>query len=1306
MSSLYVDNNPLMSDEKEQELKKSREEFEAKLNAFINEAYRGSESDGLYKGLSKPQILVLQTAFKGFSKEMYRELNDTVDLQIQQKKDRVKDKIKSLSEYMGDINLKDWEYDGMVDSGKDASVKCDLCPRPIRYAHFAVNKKTHECLRFGCNCAADFFDVDKGTITSMKTIQAQTLKDIKRIVCVYKEGLIKEYYTYLGGYVGDVILKSGEQGLRNLISYEVLWYADKKRLKGNEETDEYYIRYSDGKKVLKPLTWIKENIVSCINADLDDNIYNALSQRSVVYKDSKSLGDEKVNTTIYVNMILKFMEVGLPAPLFVIKKLNSMMNKVTHQHKADYLKFAQELLISNNLEKSSLLRTAFTDFIVNYLASSIGTAERDEELAKWRIRGTKTFYNVVLNWETMIVKLGALKEVGSLIKQGYITESEWDKYFKRGRTNLASLDYTKFRNYIDNCLSLFFSNKEVIRVPENMPNYSKYMLKGVDTKIGLSERASSRYSYDFNADVIPSIVGLQYIMVQDGYRKLVNDSLSSVIRILSNIANIPKDDDLIKYLCLINIKGSNTHYVCDRENYYYTYSTKSFTANMIPEALAKYSIPNELIEKVSERYMHLMPSFRRDVEILVKELSELISNMRSLQVKKLPTAATINDDYDKILNNDGNTKSSKDYFLDYCSLLTNKRGTKRIQQYMGQNNLYSLIPYKQMSDYKELFLYIQNYMGEMHKKDSEIELFKKLDITGLKRDLSILTHSDNIDDFIRLVIYCWTRQNYRYEQYYIDSNGYILSSYMDNVSRESVRGQKTIDELMDSICYGKLEKYVLESMVIKCKEHTDEFKAFFDSLKHLFVVLKDYSGSISYDEVLNLLNGSVEKTKSYIDTSVSVNTKDFLDHLEYSAGIRPCYSGSCLANLTLSTQLFSNYKAFDENTYIAVDNLLKEYGEVYKKIQDAKMEKKRAEDRLRYQYSDYAEFLNEHIKFFEVDVDALRKADPKRNGKRSDESIRRTVFSKVKYESSLEILPRFINELEVNGETSGDINTYLTEAKNANTNILHKRYAEILRVELYNQKLVYNHFDLTYRVLKELSDKSFVALGEDNLSTLRTILGRYYILKSDLITIHNIINQCGGSNIDIINEINQLPESKHTDIATAATEIIKNYTDEPDTTGLTGVEKAKKVYEHPNYKTLPDYLRNIVRSVYRYERCSQKQLVYINKAFEELGLGNISDVSDASGASSDNDSFNNIVSDAKNMTSNQNNQTDTGKNDLINDETNKKNVELAKKIQEHPDFSTLPIFMRGIVRDTIKSGLCTPNRLKYVLKAKETLKID
>lgn len=1306
MSSLYVDSNPLMSDEKEQELKKSREEFEAKLNTFINEAYRGSESDGLYKGLTKPQILVLQTAFKGFSKEMYRELNNTVDLQIQQKKERVKEKIRSLSEYMGEINLKDWEYDGMVDSGKDASVKCDLCPRPIRYAHFAVNKKTHECLRFGCNCAADFFDVDKGTITSMKTIQAQTLKDIKRIVCVYKEGLMKEYYTYLGGYVGEVILKSGEQGLRNLISYEVLWYADKKRLKGNEETQEYYIRYSDGKKVLKPLTWIKENIVSCINADLDDNIYSPLSQRSVVYKDAKDIGDEKVNTTIYVNMILKFMEVGLPAPLFVIKKLNGMMNKVTRQHKADYLKFAQELLISNNLEKSSLLRTAFTDFIVNYLASSIGTTERDEELAKWRIRGTKTFYNVVLNWETMIVKLGALKEVNSLIKQGYITESEWDKYFRRNRMNLISLDYTRFKKYIDDCLSLFFSNKEVIRVPENMPKYSKYMLKGVDTKIGLSEKASSRYSYDFNADVIPAIVGLQYIMVQEGYRKLVNDSLNSTLRILGNIPKITSDENVLKYLCLIRLKDSNVHFVCDKTTNYYYYGVNNFNENLIDEFYKKYELPDELFETVKEKYLSLVPALRNDTDILLGALKDLIGHLKSLQVKKLPTAASINDDYDKVLNADGNFKGSKEYFLEYCDLLTNKRGTKRIQQYMGQNNLYCLIPYKQMSDYKDLFLYIQNYAGEMQKKASEIELFKTLDIKGLKRDLEILTYSDNLDDFIRLIIYGWTRQNYRYESYYLDSEGYMLTSYMDNVSREFMWGRKSKDELLDSIFYGKLAKHVQQLMVDKCKGHSVEFKALFDSLKNLSETLSKYSNSISYSDFVELLKGPVDKTRGYINTSVSISVQDFINSLEYNDNINPRYTGSCLMNLTLSTQLFGLYNDFDENTSIAVYDLLKGYGDEYKKIEDELREKKREEDRLKNQFLEYQECLNEHIKFFEVDVDALRKADPRRNGKRSDEGLRRTVFSKVKYESSGEILPRFIRELEKNGDISGDINAYLNDAKNANTNILYKRYAEILRVELYNQKLIYNHFELTHKVLKELKDIPLTTLGTDNLETLKTILGRYYILKSDLMTVYDIICQCGNTNIDMENEVNQLPEPRHNDINTAAKEIISNYTDEPDTTGLTGVEKAKRVYEHKDFKELPDYLRNIVRSVYRYERCSQKQLIYVNKAFEELKLGNVSNESETKGSTTG--ASVGGVTNVSNSSSNDNStnvQNVGATTQTDSDDENSKNVELAKTIKEHPDFSTLPTFMRGIVRDTIRSGVCTPNRLKYILKAKEALKI-
>ena len=168
----------------------NKETFVAAINKHIETHYTGEDSESVYAMFNPDQVLLLQNFFKGFSVEMYKELNGTVELQIQKKSMKVREKINKISEFMGPINLDDWVYDGMVDGGKNNSQKCDLCPRPVRYAHFAVNKKTSECLRFGCNCAADFFNMDKGSLASMRTIQAQTLKDIK-IILSYMEDIQK-----------------------------------------------------------------------------------------------------------------------------------------------------------------------------------------------------------------------------------------------------------------------------------------------------------------------------------------------------------------------------------------------------------------------------------------------------------------------------------------------------------------------------------------------------------------------------------------------------------------------------------------------------------------------------------------------------------------------------------------------------------------------------------------------------------------------------------------------------------------------------------------------------------------------------------------------------------------------------------------------------------------------------------------------------------------------------------------------------------------------------------------------------------
>lgn len=425
MSLLYVeDGNGILDDSAN--LKEERDKFNEELNDYIENHYKSDESEAMYSLFNDNQVELLHNYFKGFSVELYKELNGTVELQIQKKSQKVKDKINKIAEYMGDINLEDWVYDGMVDSGKNAGLKCDLCPRPVRYAHFAVNRKTSECLRFGCNCAADFFNMDKGTLSSMRTIQAQTLKDIKIIAYVLEKQCHEKYYTYLTGHMGKVYLESGEQGLRDLMTFMVQWKKDG-TIEGDPSKDEYLVIFGDNQKVKKSLHWIKSNIVSCLNADLSDNIYDTLEDRNLEKKSTKDLDKNQENTAGYIKYALKFLEVGLPIPLSLCKKVNSIVSRASRQHRPDYMKYAQELLISHNLAKSSLLRTAFTDFIVNYLASTIGAEKRDDELRMWNIRGQGTFYNTVLLWEALVQKLMAIKEVKTLVNKGYISEEELKK---------------------------------------------------------------------------------------------------------------------------------------------------------------------------------------------------------------------------------------------------------------------------------------------------------------------------------------------------------------------------------------------------------------------------------------------------------------------------------------------------------------------------------------------------------------------------------------------------------------------------------------------------------------------------------------------------------------------------------------------------------------------------------------------------------------------------------------------------------------------------------------------------------------
>ena len=132
-------------------------------------------------------------------------------------------------------------------------------------------------------------------------------------------------------------------------------------------------------------------------------------------------------------------------------------------------------------------------------------------------------------------------------------------------------------------------------------------------------------------------------------------------------------------------------------------------------------------------------------------------------------------------------------------------------------------------------------------------------------------------------------------------------------------------------------------------------------------------------------------------------------------------------------------------------------------------------------------------------------------------------------------------------------------------------------------------------------------------------------------------------------------------------------TEKPDSTGLTGVQKAEKVKEHNDFDNLPSYLQSIVSSVCRYKRCTDKQLKHVNDAFTQLGLG----TPDAVKIEEDNTS----TIDEKAYT------------------------DLAKQIIAHPDVSKAPALSVKIATTVSKTGRCSEKQAKHLDKAKEVLKL-
>ena len=191
-------------------------------------------------------------------------------------------------------------------------------------------------------------------------------------------------------------------------------------------------------------------------------------------------------------------------------------------------------------------------------------------------------------------------------------------------------------------------------------------------------------------------------------------------------------------------------------------------------------------------------------------------------------------------------------------------------------------------------------------------------------------------------------------------------------------------------------------------------------------------------------------------------------------------------------------------------------------------------------------------------------------------------------------------------------------------------------------------------------------LSTDDLEKVKKLIGSYYILKSDALSLRGIAESYGFLTFDWDSEVANIPEPEQRSVS----EKMKEYSDDADSTGYTGVQKAELVQAHPDFYKLKDYLRSIVGSVARRKVCSKAQLKHVNVAFEELGLGKPDEV-------------------------------------VVPQETNENASEiiaLVDAILTHADFDKkVSDFPKKIVKSVKASQRCSEKQEKYVLQAAKEL---
>lgn len=1293
---LFIDENILEDSTKWGE---SREVFQKALTECIERNY--SDDAQVYNLFTPEQRKLLDSYYKGFSREMYRELNGTVALQIQKRNENVKRKLQKLGNDFGmQLDADAWEYDGLRDVGKGAGAKCDLCPHPIRYVHYAVNKQTHECLQFGCNCAADFFAMDKGRLQSMHSIQANMLKDIKIIACVKDKQLENDYYRYSCGHFGRVYLENGVQGLKELVTFKVFW-ADNLHMQGDVAKNLYNIQYGDGTKAKQTLDWIKQHIVHCVNADLDNNSYKPLTERNVVPMQEKELSARQKNTAQYIIYAINFINAGIPVPPSIAKQVNTIVTSATKQHHPDYIKYAQELLMQKNLAKSALLRTAFTEFIVDYLASTARKTDRDPETACWGIKGPKTFYNTVLDWEAALTKLMLMTECDKLFESGYITEAEAHRYW-RLPSNLRFTNwlgtYTAVTNYTALCRSVFLTNapvtRDIVRLRDGL---SKYAVQSGKADLVIDASLYKGDNTVLSVNEVPYKLALCFITYQNGFKALVQNTIVTACKILEGVQYTETNVDLLHYLYSVE---QNTHitsgvaYRGSTQGILNTSRYSTISAETVKEAIKRYynTAYDSNVADILTKYADSLTAFRSACTALYTELYALYNSLRSLRyvnVKK----ADINNDYEALMSADrSKNKNSIDYFKEYCGMLSAKRCTPQMQQYLYYDTFMCFLAYKKMQPHVEMLKDIYKSMSKVTYKQAESQLYTALKYDKLSRVLNPFVDIDTAIPLAQYVITGWLLTS---EMQEYQSKLFSKRAYTDTgITLSSTRLWCTFEQYFVEHNIEFLYKpNVLDTLIPIIRKDCTELLT---GIKQVLAVCKP---DLTAKELIIALGR--EKTYNRDALAMALSVQDIINAIDPT--IRPF--DSSLPKLSFYLHQLQYFPCIGDKYAEMYDKLTKymkaHSADFIAQVQEAE-QKQLAEMQQKHETETKTlhlrEVLNEHIKFFEVDVtDALKR---KYHTSKETAIRRREAFKLVKFETGVDELKHYMHEINafVASNTVDNAAEKLTDDE-----MKYVKQAEVLlttpetqqdkqqlkalictlRAILYNHKCIYNHYELTHKVLKELATLDFDKLLDVDRVIFENILSVYYLCATEVETLYLITRKyLGKCATDFANEVANLPDADPIDIDA----VYNNYAGTADSTGLTGVQKAEQVFNHADYNVkLDDFEKKVIKTVHVKQTCSAKQQPYVDSAYAKLF-----DIADSQDSTTGTNGTSMKMPDAADITTTA-------------------NVDLAVQIRNHPNFESLPDTLKRIIvtvantKDTTPK--CSQKQLYYVEKAKTTLNI-